>query len=241
MSQDWARSVCGDVKEQIPENAPEPKGKPVAHTKFFDANLMHCMLTGRSLTGTLDLLNKTPIDWYSKKQGTVETATYSSEFNAGRTATESTMDMRLTLRYLGVPIKGPTITFGDNESMIKSAAYPHSTLKKRHNALSFHRVREALASDMMLLYHVPGAYNPADILSKYWGYQVVWPFLKPLMFHLQDDTSDEEETDPDADGSSDRKGSDRNSHLTATQHHAHSLHFTHEHDWRESWTDNGHG
>jgi hypothetical protein len=187
------------------------------------------MLTGRSLTGTLDVLNKTLIDWHSKKQGT--------EFNAGRTATDSTMDMHLTLHYLGVPVKGPTITFGDKESMIKSAAYPHSTLKKRPNALSFHRVREALASDMMLLHHVPGACNPADILSKYWGYQAIWPFLKPLMFRSQDHIDDEEESLSDADSSSDRKGSDRNSHLTTTQQSAHRLHFTHEHDWRESWPD----
>jgi hypothetical protein len=44
---------------------------------YVDANLFHGLITGRSVTGILHLVNKTPIDWYvySKKQATVETAT----------------------------------------------------------------------------------------------------------------------------------------------------------------------
>jgi len=49
-------------------------------------------------------------------------------------------------------------------------------------ALSFHRVREAIASKIIGFYHIPGASNPADILSKHWSYQQVWKLLKPLLF-----------------------------------------------------------
>ena len=38
-----------------------------------------------------------PIDWYSKKQATVDTVTYGSEFVAAKTATEQIMDIRQTL------------------------------------------------------------------------------------------------------------------------------------------------
>jgi hypothetical protein len=31
---------------------------------------------------------------------------------------------------------------------------------------------------------MPGADNPADILSKHWAYQVVYLILKPLLFFL---------------------------------------------------------
>ena len=79
---DWAKSVYGEVKELTPHDAPEPLGKYVTLTHYVDANLMHDMITGRSVTGILHLINKTPIDWYSKKQATVETATYGSEFVA---------------------------------------------------------------------------------------------------------------------------------------------------------------
>jgi len=83
----------------------------------------------------------TPIDWYSKLQSTVETATFGSEHVAARTATEQILDLYLTLCYLGVPIDGPSFMFGDNESVVNTASVPHSKLHKRHNALSYHHTR----------------------------------------------------------------------------------------------------
>ena len=55
--------------------------------------------------------------------------------------------------------------------------------------LSFHRVREAVASKMLQFHFIPGSHNPADILSKTWGYQQVWKLLKPLLF-WEGDTAD---------------------------------------------------
>ena len=186
---DWARSVYGDVKELLPQNAPEPLGNFVTLSHYVDANLFHDLLTGRSVTGILHFTNKTPIDWYSKKQATVETATYGSEFVAARTCTEQVIDLRTTLRYLGVPIRNKSYMFGDNKSVVDSSMTPHAKLHKRHTALSFHRVREAIAGKIIGFYHIAGEHNPADILSKHWGYQQVWKLLKPLLF-WQGDTLD---------------------------------------------------
>ena len=66
--------------------------------------------------------------------------------------------------------------------MVDSSSVPDGKLHKRHHALSFHCVREAVASKIMELHHMPGSSNPADILSKHWGYQQIWPILRPLMF-----------------------------------------------------------
>ena len=140
------------------------------------------MATGRSVTGILHFFNKTPIDWFSKKQATVETATFGSEFVAGRTAVEQIIDLRLTLRYLGVRVDGPTYVFGDNKTTVDSSALPHACLHKRHTALSFHRVREAAAAGILKMYYLPGPQNPANILSKHWGYSQVWGLLQPLLF-----------------------------------------------------------
>ena len=65
------------------------------------------------------------------------------------------MDIRQTLRYLGAPIGAK----GDNRSVVTSAALPHSTLTKRHNILAFHRVREAIAANLMAFYWIQSAYN----------------------------------------------------------------------------------
>jgi hypothetical protein len=80
MEHDWSRLVYGAIQELIPQDAPDPLGKMVTLTHYVDANLMHDTISGRSVTGILHMINKTPLDWYSKKQATVETATYGSEF-----------------------------------------------------------------------------------------------------------------------------------------------------------------
>ena len=56
-------------------------------------------------------------------------------------------------------------------------------LHKRHNALSFHRVQEAIAAGYIQYFlHIPGKVNPADILSKHWGYSDVWDTLRACLF-----------------------------------------------------------
>ncbi|CAJ1967258.1 unnamed protein product [Cylindrotheca closterium] len=132
------------------------------------------------------MINGTPIDAFSKKQATVETATYGSEFVAARTCVEQIMDLRFTLRYLGVPIQGRSYMFGDNESVVNSSSRPDAKLHKRHVVLSFHCVREAVASNMLSFLHINGVKNPADILSKHWGYQQIWPQLRTLLFWVGD-------------------------------------------------------
>ena len=179
---DWAKTIYGEMEEAIPKDVPTPLGKPVVLSHFVDANLMHCAVTGRSVTGILHMINQTPLDWYSKKQATSETATYGSELVAARTCVEQITDLRLTLRYLGIPIRERLYMWGDNESVVNSATLPHARLHKRHNLLSFHRVREAIASGMVIFTFIPGITNPADILSKHWGYSQVWPRLRCLLF-----------------------------------------------------------
>ena len=192
---DWS-SIYGDVKELLPTDAPPPLGKTVTLTHYVDANLYHDAITGRSLTACLHFVNATPIDWYSKKQSTVETATYSSEFVAGRTCVEQIIDLRTTLRYLGVPIEETSYMFGDNESVVNSATNMYAKLHKRHTALAFHRVREAIASGFIAFSFIPGKINPADILSKHWSYRSVWPMLKALLFWPAD-TNDMDESPVD--------------------------------------------
>ena len=130
---DWTYSVYGDVHEILPDDMPESLGKEVTTTTTMDANLNHCLATGKSLTGCLHFVNKIPFDWYSKKQAKVETATYGSEFVADKTAAKQIMDIRQTSRYLGAPITTKSFLFGDNKFVVTSVTLPHSTLTKRHN------------------------------------------------------------------------------------------------------------
>jgi len=77
--------------------------------------------------------------------------------------------------------------FGDNQSVVTQSTLPHSQLSKRHYALAYHRVREAIAAGYIKMYYIPGKINPADILTKTLGFQEYWPHLRAsyLSIHLQ--------------------------------------------------------
>ena len=126
-------------------------------------------------------MNHTPIDSYSKRQAIVETATYGSEFVASKTATEQIIDLRHTLRYLGVSIKTKSYLFGDNRSVVTSSTLPHSTLGKRHIILAYHRGREAIASKILPYHWIRTGYNLSDMLSKHWDHPSVYNMIMKLL------------------------------------------------------------
>ena len=182
INNDWAQAQYGTGKEELPKDMPPPRGKLMRTTTYADANLMHDLVTGRSMSGILHFINQTPIQWFAKKQNTVETATYGSEFMVARQATEQILDLRYTLRMMGIPIDGKSWLFGDNQSVITSSTIPKSTLNKRHNALSYHRVRECIAMGIINLLHVDGKNNPSDVLTKFLPYHKLRPLIEPLLF-----------------------------------------------------------
>jgi hypothetical protein len=166
----------------LPKVASKRPGKYITLSHYVDANLMHHVTTGKSVTGILHLINKSPLDWYSKKQAMVETATYGSEFVAAHICIKQIIDLHSTLRYLGVPIREKNYMFGNNKSVVDSSMGLHSKLHKRHTMLSFHRVRDAIVSGIVGFYFFPGELNPADVLSKHWGYTQIRERQKSLLF-----------------------------------------------------------
>jgi hypothetical protein len=138
---DWT-DFYPDATEDIPPNAPSPKGMPVQLNAFVDADHAGNKVTRRSQTGILIYLNKAPIIWYSKAQETVETSTFGSEFVTLHMATELIKSLRYKLRMFGVPIEGPANVLVDNDTVVKNSSIPSSTLQKKHNSICYHFVRE---------------------------------------------------------------------------------------------------
>jgi hypothetical protein len=125
-----------DAEEEIPNDLPMSKGPKVRMTVYVDADHAHDLVTRRSITGILMMLNNTPIRWVSKRQKTVETSTYGLELVASRIATELILEVRFMLRSLGVDLDGPTLMLGDNMSVVLNTSVPSSVLKKKHNAIA---------------------------------------------------------------------------------------------------------
>ena len=75
--------------------------------------------------------------------------------------------------------------FRDNKAVVDSSTIPHSKIHKQHMALSFHQVQEAMASGMLYFEFIDGSINPADILSKHWGYQQVKEMIQHLLLRAR--------------------------------------------------------
>jgi hypothetical protein len=106
---DW-NALYPDAKEQIPPNAPTPRGNSILISCFVDADHAGInQVTRRSHTGIIIFCNRAPIIWFSKQQNTIETSTFGSEFIAARIAVELIEGLRYKLRMFGIPIDGPPI------------------------------------------------------------------------------------------------------------------------------------
>jgi hypothetical protein len=85
---------------------------------------------------------------------------------------------------MDVPLDGPTNVFGDNSSVITNATVPSSTLKKKHNAICYHRVREAVAAKVIRIAYIPTDRNLADILTKPLGGSKLHEFCKKILYQM---------------------------------------------------------
>ena len=160
------RDLYRDTVEDLPPNAPEPRGNPVQTNCFVDSDHASDRVTRRPQSGILHYCNSAQISWFSKRQNAIESSTFGAEFVALRAATEMIISLRYKLRMFGIPIDGPANVFCDNESVYKNSAFAKSTLKKKHLSICFHTVRERVASGTLVPHKVHTDYNLADMLTK---------------------------------------------------------------------------
>ena len=74
---------------------------------------------------------------------------------------------------MGIPLSGPSVVLCggpsvvlcDNQGVVLNTSLPSSSLKKKHNAIAYHRVREAVAAGLIKVQHINGKENVADILT----------------------------------------------------------------------------
>ena len=147
----------------------EPRGKPIVLRAFVDSDHANDKVRHRSCMGFCFFINMACIIWYTKRQATVESAVFGAELVEMKQAMEVSQGLRDKLRMMGVPIEGPTHTYGDNMSTIHNTHCPESQLKKKSNSTCYHAVREAVTMGELLTGHVKPDENPADLLTRVVG------------------------------------------------------------------------
>jgi hypothetical protein len=162
---DWS-DFYKPVSEIIPPDAPTPRGKPVQMTAFVDSDHAGDLISRRSRTGVLIFCNRSPIVFYTKKQGSIESSSFGSELAAMKTGVELVEGLRYKLRMMGVPLDGPTHIRADNMSVVHNCSNPASQLKKKSNSIAYHYVRERCAAGTCIISYIPTTENLADMFTK---------------------------------------------------------------------------
>jgi hypothetical protein len=178
---DW-KDFYQDAQEAIPLNAPVARGNAVEMHAFVDADHAGDRITRRSQTGIIIFMNSAPIVWFSKRQNTVETSTFGSEFVALKVCTEMIEGLRYKLRMFGIPIDGPTSVYCDNQAVVLNTTVPEAQLKKKHNAIAYHRVREAVAAGTIQITWEDTHTNVADMFTKLLPANVLSDLVKKVLY-----------------------------------------------------------
>ena len=134
---DWTSIEFGhiDGEEFIPSNATEPQGFSFIINAQVNVNHAGDTVTRRSSTGFLVYVNRALICWNSKKQNSVESSSFGSEFMAMKACCEYIRGLRYKLRMLGIPVNGPALISGDNQSVLANTTILDSNLKRRTRVL----------------------------------------------------------------------------------------------------------
>lgn len=186
---DWTSSEFGDTQgtEEIPEEMPEPRGQALVIRAKVDADHASDTITSRSRTGFLVWVNCTLVYWMSKKQTTVETSSFGSEFIAMKQCCEYIRGLRYKLRMMGIPVVGPAYISGDNQSVLANTTIPDSVLKKKSQSIAYHFVCEGSARGEWRTAYVSTHENESDLLTKLLPYgEKRKNFVRNLLHHVYD-------------------------------------------------------
>ena len=74
--------------------------------------------------------------------------------------------------------------FRDNNTIVENSINPHGNMHERHVTLSFHRVREEIATKIVNYLSIDRKNNPAYMSTKHWAHHDIWPTFKTILFCL---------------------------------------------------------
>src|SRR5687768_4082281 len=157
-------------------------GKQCTVTCYVDVDHARDKVPCKLVTGVLLLVINAPLIWYTKRQKTVESSTYGSELMAARIGTDMVVEVRYKLRMLGMALKKISLMMGDNMSVVLNTTIPSSMLKKKHNAIAYHSVRENIAAKVINFSHLPSTENVADVLTKPLNSHIFHNLMKGYIF-----------------------------------------------------------
>jgi len=97
-----------------------------------------------------------------------------------RIAVEMLEALRYKMQMFGVPLDGPANVFCDNQLVVTNSTVPDSMLRRKHNSIAYHRVRQAVTANTIRIAYLHSKSNNADVLTK----QLPGPDLWSIMLNI---------------------------------------------------------
>ena len=132
---------------------------------FSDADLGGDLDGRKSTTGYIFTLGGTTISWKSKLQGRVSLSATEAEYVAISEAAKEMIWLKNLLKELGKE-QDDSPLFSDSQSAICLAKNPILHSRCKHIELKYHFIRNLINDGDLILLKIPGAENPADMLTK---------------------------------------------------------------------------
>ena len=160
-----------EAKQEMPHRMPRPRGVAVCTSAYVDSSHGSNKVTRRSHSGHILFVNSAPVKWISRRQQTVETSAFSSEFIALKQCIEDIEHLRFKLRMFGIPIYkdkdgDATSILCDNEGVVTNTSNVESSLNKKHSSIAYHFSRWNVAAGVCKIAWVSTNENLADAMTK---------------------------------------------------------------------------
>ena len=87
-------------------------------------------------------MNTALVQWFLKKQSTVETSVFGAEFVTMKKSIDTLRCLRYKLRMMGIPISGSSCIYGHNMSVVHNRSRQDPVLRQKMYSVCYHAVHE---------------------------------------------------------------------------------------------------
>lgn len=143
-----------------------PTSHPHPFTAHSDADLGGNLDNQRSTAGHVLSVGTGAVMWGSRLQRQVSLSSTESEYTTASATGCEMMWMRFFLEELGYDMSLPSTLFLDSASAEQVVKNPDHQSTMKHVHRSYNWIRERVAEGDLVVQHVPGAENVADIFTK---------------------------------------------------------------------------
>jgi transposase InsO family protein len=134
----------------------------------------------RSTAGFVSLVAGAAVHWSSRIQHSVALSSTEAEYMSASAACQEIMWLRYFFEETGYGVSEPSPLFMDSASALQVAKNPEHQSTMKHVHRNYHWVREHVEAGDIIIHHIPGTENVADIFTKALG-KNKFLYLRPLL------------------------------------------------------------